>query len=379
MPVRLSRRRWVAVGAVVTVVAAAGTAISLSQDHTKSPSAGRPAAAPSTAAPSTASTAGPAGGATTTSTSGHFINAATGTVLYVAGSNILERLDLDPSTTRSVDLPPASGPPPTGGGPGAGVGGPLAVVGDRVILQLATSTVAFPTGLDGPPVSLGDSVGFIPSWRPGRLWLVSVTVTGPAVREIDTAGHATAPPSALPVDWSPVSATGTGVLLTNTLGFEVWDPLASRVVFKSPPQAQVVAAHGSLVAWQLSGCFALCALHLANVTTGTDTLIYPQPTENASGFQSGGISPDGRYLAAAVFSGGGQLAIVDLQTRKFESVALAVSGGPPTFVWSPSGQWVFALDSNGNPVVYAHKLGTIDTQTIHLPPVAGGVLSIAAA
>ena len=365
-----SRTRWVIAGAVVVAVL---LIVQLTHHDRKTPAA-HPAVPPATATTATTAAVTVVTGLPTTTSTTTFVTGATHSVLFAASANVVERLDLDANTSRSYDL---SGAGQTVVTDGFDTG--AAVVGDRVVVQQRGRTVAVPASLSGPVAVLGPSVGFLPSRQPGRVWLITVPATGPVVREVDLSGQVTSAPSALPPDFQPVAAVSGGLLLSSTVGFEVWDPGANRVGFRSAPQAMVVAAAGSQVAWQLSGCFNLCALHLTNLTTGFTTVMYPQPPDVVGNLQPGTFSLDGRFLASTSYGqAGASLAIVDLQTQQAQSVsAVGDGGGTATPTWSPSGQWIFVASSNGT--VFAYQRGTPTAETLRLPPPASGPVTVAVA
>ena len=365
---RTSGTRWVIAGAVVMAVL---LIVQLTRHHWKAPST-HPAVSPATTATTTAPRVVTDLPTTTSTTT--FVTGATNSVLFAASANVVERLDLDANASRSYDL---SGAGQTVVIDGFDAG--AAVVGDRVVVQQHGRTVAVPASLSGPVVVLGPSVGFLRSHQLGRVWLITVPATGPVVREVDLSGQTTSAPSALPPDFQPMAAVSGGLLLSSTVGFEVWDPGANRVGFRSAPQAMVVAAEGNQVAWQLSGCFNLCALHLTNLTTGLTTVMYPQPPDVVGNLQPGTFSPDGRFLASTSYGQtGASLAIVDLQTQQAQSVAaVGDGGGTTTPTWSPSGQWIFVASSNGT--VFAYQRGMPTAETLRLPPPASGPVTLTTA
>jgi hypothetical protein len=362
---RTGRKRWFVVAAVVVL---AVILVAQLTHKGRTALASRRMASPTTAVTNPLS---PVGGNLPTSTTTTFVTGATHTVMFIAGTNVVERVDLDANATATYDL--------SGDGQAVTEGIPVgvAVVGDRVVFQQRGGTASLPVSLNGSPAVLGHSVGFLPSRQPGRVWLISVPTAGPVAQEVDLSGQATSSPSALPPDWQPLAAVNGGLLLSSNLGFELWDPVANRVGFRSPSQASVVAAAGTQVAWQSNGCVNLCGLHLTNLTTGVTTVLYPQPPELTGGLQSGAFSPDGRYLAATSYGvAGSYLVIIDLQGTQQTVPAVGDGGGTPT--WSPSGQWIFVGQASSGGIVYAYQRGATSAQTFRLPPLASGSLAVAA-
>jgi WD40-like Beta Propeller Repeat len=242
------------------------------------------------------------------------------------------------------------------------------------VFQAGGQTMAIPADLSRPPIALGRSVNFIASVHPDRVWLLGLATGGPTVREVDLAGRTTSPPVALPIDWIPQGAVDNGLVLSNGLTFEVWDPVRARVVRPGPQYAQIQASNNRMVVWTSTfGCQQLCAIHLSDVVAGTDRAIYAQ----SGSVSAGAFSPDGRRLAIGLNPGGdvsspGGLLMVDLSTYSTNLVNVTAAASSE-FAWAPSGRWLFFLSAgNGPTLVEGYQLGTAAAQIVNLPSTING-------
>lgn len=302
-------------------------------------------------------------------------NQKTATVLLLGGGSRLTALNLDANSTRSYDLPAGIVANFGNFGQGPGQASQFLIGRDRLaVFQAGNQTMAIPADLSRPPVALGRSVSFIASVHPDRVWLLGLASGGPTVREVDLAGRTTSPLVALPTDWVPQAATDNGLVLSNGLTFEVWDPVRARVVRPGPQFAQVQAANDRMVVWTSTfGCQLLCAIHISDVVAGTDRAIYAQSgTVSAAAF-----SPDGRRLALGLNPNGDQLSdggllMVDLSSysTSLRSISAAASS---ELLWAPSGQWLFFLNAgNGPTLIEAYRLDAASAQLVNLPSTVSG-------
>jgi Double zinc ribbon len=376
---------------VLSVVAAAGALILIAQvpghhvAHGQQPTARRPASAANARDHVTATTTGTAlaatpASSTSTTVAPPMLPHKTGTVLLLASGARLSEVDLDGNSTRSMDLPQAASGNFANFGQGPGPGTRVLIARGRfAVFQAGNETLAVPADLSRPPVVLGRSVTFIPSLSLDRVWLLGLTAGTPTVREVEVTGRVTSPTVDLPIDWVPQAAVENGLLLSNGVTYEVWDPRGSRIVRSAPPAAQIVASSGRLVVWSPGyNCQALCALHISDVIQGTDHAIYPQtgPYYFAGAF-SGAFSPDGRVLALGLNSSGdpsspGGLLLVDTSTYSTTLVSIDAASSS-TMVWAPSGRWLFFLNQgNGPTLVEAYHLGATSADIVNLPSTVGG-------
>lgn len=270
-----------------------------------------------------------------------FLTARTGGVrLVLARNGRLSLVDLDASTVEQREVGQLQ-ERFSQFGPGPSI--PLVRRGGHVVFQGEGATWAVPIDRRANPARVGASVLFVPSVVEDRVWLVNRDAAGPTVRELDVEGRPTSPAYRLPVDWAPQGAVTAGLVLTRRDGFEVWDPASGAVRLAGEQGTNVVAAAGDVVAWQFGCDPVLCPLHLTNVRTGHERVVYA----GSNSYLPGAFSPDGRTLAMFVQqqqSGVGfrsVLALVDVASGGFRTLAADGQGG--TLAWSASGRWVFSL------------------------------------
>lgn len=221
-----------------------------------------------------------------------------------------------------------------------------------------------------PEVLVPDSLLFIPSSVPDRVW-VAIPEPEPsseravrAVREVTVDGEVTVsdvrPPSG---DW-PGLSTDRGLVFHSPDGWEVWDPRRDEVVFRFGP-GDLGPASGDLVAWCETGCRSL---HLTDVATGSRTTVDPPPGFAAFEVRNGSFSPDGETLAIPVRTDAhplaevgaeAELALVDVAA----GTAAPVAGVEPLeayhlVAWSSDSAYVFyAGGPNGRRVAFVHRIG----------------------
>jgi hypothetical protein len=299
----------------------------------------------------------------------------TATVLLLAGGSRLSVADLDANSTRSYDLP--AGVFANFGNFGQGPGPTsqfLVGRGRFAVFQATDRTMAVPADLSRPPVALGRSVSFIASVRSARVWLIGLATGRPTIREVDLTGRTTSPSVALPTDWMPQAAVDNGLLLSNGLTYEVWDPVRGRIVRAGPQFAQIETTNDRMVVWTSTfGCQLLCAIHISDVIAGTDRAIYAQ----SGAVSTGAFSPDGRWLALGLSPGNdpsspGGLLMVDLSNFSTNLAAISAASSSE-FAWAPSGRWLFFLNAgNGPTLVEGYKPGAAAAQIVNLPPPIGG-------
>lgn len=229
--------------------------------------------------------------------------------------------------------------------------------------------------LRSPPRKLGDSWFFIPSAKPGRVWLAILNPDSPEteralsdLREVSLDGRVTLGDVHPPGGRWPVAAVGDDLVFEdNRGGLELWNP-ASGEITRRLPGASLGPSQGDLLAWcERDGR----TLHVLDVGRGRDQVVVPRPGFAAFDCASGAFSPDGRSLAVAATAGGYEaersLALVDLA----HGVARRVEGSTvhPDYVfiaWSTNGNRVFLSGGpEGDRHLLQYRLG--EPRAVPLP------------
>ncbi|HET6714764.1 MAG TPA: hypothetical protein VFI59_13775 [Actinomycetota bacterium] len=220
---------------------------------------------------------------------------------------------------------------------------------DDALVAWAYRTLVLHPGADpGFDVLVRDSLFFIPSSAPDRVWVGIVEGSQDdgrltAVREVAIDGRVTVPDTRPPDGAWPVAAVDGNLVFQERGELVVWDPWTGREVDRLPGQLPV-AWDGALFAWCDGACRSLLVKDLRS--GGTRTV---QPPADATGFEAlhGVFSPDGTSLAVAVRLGDGedaerQLALIDLATGRTDLVDEAIVPTPYVFLdWAPSGDTVY--------------------------------------
>lgn len=340
------RHRWRA-AAVAAAVALGGAVVVAAPWDGEEP-------APSPATTTTSTTASTAGlpSTTTTAIPPVFLPEQTGGVrLLLARAGAVDLVDLDANTITTHPVEGLSPRPDDS----RYFASPVVVRrGDHLVFQSGETTSAVPLNFSAPPRPLGPSVLFLASVAEDRVWLVSRAGDGaPSVREVDLGGRPAGAAATLPPDWTPRAAVQGGLVLIRNGRFQVWDPATGQVRFSSEDGVDVLASGGRLVAWRYYCDGPFCPIHLTDVVTGRDTVVYPDAIPSGAG--AGAFSPDGRTLAFSA-----QLAVPDPRSGTAPAVGFVdVESGRASFAssvadfglftWSASGRWVFSAGPGGGP------------------------------
>jgi hypothetical protein len=270
--------------------------------------------------------------------------------LFLAGDGELWVVDVAGASVRHRRLPQLSAGDP-----------PYRIVrrGDKLVLWSSQTLTLDPSSTTAQPGMLvRDSLFFIPSAAPDRIWVGIPDPNSPAterrlaaVREVAVDGRVTVGDVRPPQGRRPVAATSSGLVFQShgsgpaPDGLELWNPLTGKV-FRRLPGDYPVASHGDLLAW----CRRPCArLHVTNVTTGKEIEVRsPAGTVGFEGY-SGVFSPDGKLIAVPVRGDPRratqdprwQLALVDVGAETATLVKGATAHGYVFLDWSPSGETVF--------------------------------------
>ncbi|MEA2362813.1 MAG: hypothetical protein QOD71_1958 [Thermoleophilaceae bacterium] len=265
--------------------------------------------------------------------------------------------------------------------------GQLLAVGGNVIFSgyrgRRTVARALPLTLRGPARTLGAADNVTPSSTPGRLWLGRWRRPKSGVRrwsnhparvtldEVDAAGRVSARTHTLMPRFAWLhAATAGGFVATEGLWLTLRRPGRDR------PQLRVrdgwfAAAGSSSFAW----CRGRCRAFHVSSRAGDRPLKPPAGVRPIVAV--GAFSPDERRLAVGVtVRGRDQVAVVDLDSRRWIAVPGARLGGYRAIAWSPSGQWLYFTASNTR--LLGWRVGA--EHAVPLPIAPGGtVMSIATA
>ena len=220
-------------------------------------------------------------------------------------------------SVRSIPLPGRSGgDPPVN----------LAAVGGGLVFYGRDGPYALPGSLAGGSRRIHRGLYFVPSATPGRVWVAIQDPRRPGLRlvrrvvEVTTAGTPVVASRHRPPTRNIVAAVRAGLVVETTRGMSVWDPRTGRTV-RTLPGAFPAAVHGNLVAW----CAFRCpAMHVTDVTDGSDRVIPHIGRHPWEETDAGAISAGGRYLALPIRVAGAQrVAVVDLRSGRGRLI-----GGP---------------------------------------------------
>jgi hypothetical protein len=185
----------------------------------------------------------------------------------------------------------------------------------------------------------GDQV--VPSASPGRLGVAQTEssrgeLAFESLREVRTSGRTVYRVRRRLPPWSALqAAVAGGLIFTRRSVLERWHPRTGRMV-RRLPDAWMIAAGRTRLASCSEGCGAL------QVSTATsDRLLRPPAGMRLPG-TSGAFSPDGARLALPVMrEGNWQVAVVDLETGRWNLVPRARLSGYRSIAGSPSGEWLY--------------------------------------
>jgi hypothetical protein len=297
------------------------------------------------------------------------------TRLFLAGSGEMWIVDVETQRVRHLDVPQLSPGDP-----------PYRIVNrEGGIVLWGYTTYVLDKGGTLPPRTLAkDSLLFIPSVQPDRVWAVfgDDTSTVRAVREVDVNGDVTVPDVRVPPSKPPLAAAGNGlVLLGADHSLEVWNP-STGVVLQRVPGPFPVASFGNSLAWCGDPCETL---HVTDVATGQDVNVTLPPGAQEFMGANGAFSPDGKTLAVAVRTNQNatsptwQLALVDVASRSAVTVDGTTTSGYVFIDWAPSGGDVFMTGGErfGERVIFQYRVGSASAKP--LPITVGDFYGMAAA
>jgi hypothetical protein len=269
---------------------------------------------------------------------------ATESRLFLSGDGEMWIVGTDSGSVRHLRLPELSpGDPPNR----------IARRGNKLVLWGYTTYVLDPLADIRPKILVKDSLVFMPSAAPDRIWVGVGTDTSSitALREVSIDGRVTFPDTKPPIPSWPVAALDSGLVFQfPNRRLEVWNPQTGEVV-RHLGAGFPVASNRNVLAW----CDGVCAtLHVTHVDTGEDMEV--TPPAGTSGFDRGAFSPDGETIAVAVHTRPvleglttlrSQLALIDVRTGTARLVNGTVVKGTYAFVaWAPSGGAVFITGGN---------------------------------
>jgi hypothetical protein len=302
--------------------------------------------------------------------------------LLLAGDGVLWEVDVRAERVRRFEAPEL-----TGGDP------PYRIVrrGARFVLWGGSTFVAGPELDRTRPLEplVRRSWFFLPSARPGRVWVVFLDEASPAtalrfraVREVSAGGRVTVRDVRPPRGW-PERAARAGLLLAAPHGrIVVWDPVTRAVV--NTLEGRRIGELGPVRRDTLASCTGRCdVLRLTDVRTGAQRRL-EAPRGLAFEPAYGAFSPKDPELAVPVRTIAGRdrrLALVDLERRTTRVISGSrVAHEGYTFVdWSSSGRDVFFTGGSGphDRVIFWHRRGRehatrVDVQTGAFYGIAAG-------
>jgi hypothetical protein len=259
--------------------------------------------------------------------------------------------------------------------------------GGYFVYQSARGVLAVPTSLNRAAHLVGEANVFIPSSRPGRVWLFTTPIGGSPTQgqEVGVDGRYRSPRYRLPFAGAATVAVNGGLIRGDT----VWSSATNttRVLPASRSGApNVFDAHGSLVAWGgvncqavLPGCSSLEVLNLADNTQHA----YPAPAGTAGWIPTVGegshdaFAPDGQHLAMRValpptpLLGGdpapvsSQVYVLNLATGTSTLVPNSQARAYSPVAWTPDGRSVlFETDTH---TLGLYPLGDATRPTLSQP------------
>ena len=244
----------------------------------------------------------------------------------------------------------------------------------------AVSTVPF---AGHPSVSLGESTIFVPAVEDGTVWLVDypggpIGAGIPTLRHVDLTGAVLSESAGLQdEDALAIRAMAGGMAYETPDGVVVWDPSTGEIThpFGTSPDVLIGDVHGSLVAW-CDAPAACTAVHVTDLTTGTDVQASPTDPRFAVNITGVRFSPDGSTLAVQTAF---EILLVDTTTGERR---VAVTDGLPDagyLAWADDGRRLFFTSysyGTGQIDLGVYDLDTGETTRRHLP--FGGTLDFVA-
>jgi hypothetical protein len=258
--------------------------------------------------------------------------------------------------------------------------GPVLAVGNRVLASGSRGhrpvVLSFRLDMRGRPrvFAAGDQV--VPSGSPGRLWVARTEssrgeLAFASLREVSASGRTVYRVRRRLPPWSALrAAVAGGLIFTRRSALEWWHPRTGRVV-RRLPDAWVIAAGRTRLASCRERCGAL------RVSTATSDRVLRPPAGVRLPGTSGAFSPDGARLAVPVMREGiWQVAVVDLETGRWNLVPRARLSGYRSIAWSLSGEWLYFTGRGSRILAWRQGSG----RPLRLPVRPGGtVVSIATA
>jgi len=200
----------------------------------------------------------------------------------------------------------------------------------------------------------------------GAVWLITfqrsgadITTTPALAQEVTTAGRPLGPEYRLPAGYLFRRAVGGDLLLgpvveapQKVVTYKLWDPATRRVVrtFRD-----VIASGQRQIAW--GPLCVHCPVHVLNLPTGT-TATVPLPRATWASNQ-GTFSSDGRYLAFPLWAGTApdgepaltRIAVIDTTSRRLlvvpgTTLSWDITKGVLIFGWQPRGHRLIAVLPN---------------------------------
>jgi len=343
-PLGPGRRRWIAVGVVVVVVALVAYSFSTGEDPQTDEAASTPA---TTAAPpptTTAPTALPP-----EVEAGPFLDSLDSRFALTRRGDVLV---LDPTAVATERIPGVSG-------------NRVAVVGAaNGSLLLSDNDRHFVVEPDSNVVAL-DDVTVFPAVNGLGWWRADDGV----LRAIGFAAE----PVQLPPDTVAVTAVRTGFVLRfedNPWGLSVWTPGSEPIKLPNSSAAVVAAVHPDRVAWFGSCLESSCDLQITDLASSRTIAVPGVLPLFSPGVAAGKFSADGTRLAVRVSSDqivDEELIVVDLAsgTVMLREPLGAGSTSPtptPPFLWPAP----FDFTSDGERMVLVDDLGSRLLQTVDL-------------
>jgi hypothetical protein len=241
------------------------------------------------------------------------LHRTTGASLLLLAPDGLHTLDVDGQRVRTGSVAELPAGPITA----------AATSGDQTVVVVDHRAYAVPLSLEEPATSIGPAVEAYPSYRTGRVWLLTYPADGSVVaREIGLDGVETTPAAVLSGSATVRGAAGEGVVIDRlgadgTRSLATWNPARPG----EPPatfrtDALFVAAGRNVVASRPSGCSAeQCDLLLDDLTSGQHRVI--GNALSGGGVAAAAFTADGRRLAAVESDGNrSRGTIVDTSTGK---------------------------------------------------------------
>ena len=254
----------------------------------------------------------------------------------------------------------------------------VVATGGYFVYESAHGVLAVPTTLDRSPHLVGQASVFLPSSRPGRVWLFTVPDGGAPThgQEVGVDGRYRGPVYQLPFAGAATAAVSGGLIR----GDQVWSIATNTIGFLPASRSgapNVFDARGSLVAWGvncqpvLPGCSSLEVLNLAD----DKQHIYPAPAGTAGWVPTAGegshdaFAPDARHLALRVALSSAPLSsqvdVLNLVTGTSRLVPNSQAHAYSPVAWTPDGRSV--LFENDTHTLSIYRLGEATPRPLSQP------------